>query len=1073
MHVPALPVPSTHSRNDLRSRRKSSQLRSTFLTVFAGLTLCQLTAGTMTAESTAVDFNRDIRPILSDNCFTCHGQDEGTRKAKLRLDERERALLGGKSEAPGIVPGKPDDSEIIYRITAEDPEELMPPAKSKKPPLQPQEIAKLRQWIAEGAEYQPHWGFIAPRRPESSPIASGRNAIDQFVATRRDRAGLAGSPPASPETLARRVHLDLTGLPPSLAELDQFVSDFAARGDGAYRDLVDQLLASPRYGEKWARHWLDAARYADSDGYEKDLPREQWAWRDWVIEAMNADKPYDRFIIEQIAGDLLVQPGQSLRDQQNLLVATGYLRNSMVSEEGAIITEQYRKEAMFDRMDAIGKGVLGFTVQCAQCHTHKFDPIKHDEYYQMFAYLDDTYEATSRIYSPKNLEAIERILRGISTIEQKLQTLPPQGASPLDAWAAAMTETLAKTDWKVVQPKEVEWEGGLSHPEVLPDQSILSLGFRPTTGELRFTAEPSLEAATGLRIEALPHGDLIFGGPGRNIDGLFAVSELSVEVKTPGAPVWTKIPLTTASADFESPEKPIPAFFSTGNDDRRTMGPSAFLIDGKKETAWSPDRLAGRRNAPTEVVVQFQEPLRFPEGTKLRGTLIFNHGGKEAHGRQNNHLGRFRVALSTTSCPTASPVSTAARHALETPALERTVEQRAAVVASWHGAVPELASAHAEVEKLWSVFPAADTTVLHIAKRSPEDRRTTFLLDRGAWDKPKHAVVSGTPDFMHSMNSGEEPPRLAFAKWLVDRRSPTAARVAVNRVWQSLFGTGLLEAPEDFGVRAAEPAQPEVLDWLALEFMEHGWSQKRLIRSIVTSDTYRQDSRLTPELLERDPGNRLLGRGPRFRADAEVVRDIALFTGGLLEERLGGPSIYPPVPPSFFAESYIPMDFWNTATGKERYRRSLYVFRRRSLPDPVLASFDAPTGDTSCVRRERSNSPLAALASLNEITFVEAAQAFALRIVHEGGITDEERAAYAFRLCTAREPQAHEISKITELLDSRRQRLKDGWLSARTIAFGQAEKLPPLPPNVTPNDVAAWTVAARVLLNLDETLTKN
>jgi hypothetical protein len=326
---------------------------------------------------------------------------------------------------------------------------------------------------------------------------------------------------------------------------------------------------------------------------------------------------------------------------------------------------------------------------------------------------------------------------------------------------------------------------------------------------------------------------------------------------------------------------------------------------------------------------------------------------------------------------------------------------------------------------------------------------------------------------MHSMVAANDPPRLAFARWLVDRRSPTAARVAVNRVWQSLFGTGLLEAPEDFGVRAAQPAQPEVLDWLALDFMEHGWSQKHLIRTIVTSATYQQDSRITPELLERDPANRLLARGPRFRADAEVVRDIALFTGGLLEEKLGGRSIYPPVPPSFFAESYIPMDFWNTATGKERYRRSLYVFRRRSLPDPVLASFDAPTGDTACVRRERSNSPLAALASLNEITFVEAAQALALRIVNEGGATDAERAAYGFRLCTARQPESHEIAQITGLLDSRRARLRDGWLSARTIAFGQTEKLPPLPANVTPNDVAAWTVAARVLLNLDETLTKN
>lgn len=1025
------------------------------------------------AAPAKIEFNRDIRPILSDNCFTCHGQDNGARKAKLRLDVRDQALVGGKSEAPAIVPGKPDDSELVYRITAEDPDELMPPAKSKKPPLKPAQIALLRQWISAGADYQPHWGFIPPKRPELPRGRKSTSPIDRLVAVRRDQAKLHASPPAAPETLVRRVYLDLTGLPPSVAELDESVAALKKSGDKAYTALVDKLLASPRYGEKWARHWLDAARYADSDGYEKDLPREQWAWRDWVINALNADKPYDRFIIEQIAGDLLVRPGQSLREQQDLLVATGYVRNSMVSEEGAIITEQYRKEGMFDRMDAIGKGILGLTVQCAQCHTHKFDPIKHDEYYRMFAYLDDTYEATSRVYSPEKLALIERLQHAIATAEQPLFSTPPAGAPDFDTWSSEMTETLAKTSWTVVTPKEVEWEGGLSHPEILPDESVISLGFRPTSGELRFTAAPALEGVTGLRLEALTHGDLIFGGPGRNIDGLFAVSELLIEVKTPGTTEWTRVPLVNASADFESPEKPIPAFFSEGGDDKRVVGPSAFLIDGKNDTAWSPDRGAGRRNAPTEWVAQFKEPLHFPAGTTFRGTLVFKHGGKDGHGRQNNHLGRFRVALSTSPSPVASKISTAARLALSTSPAMRTPAQRAALVAAWRASVPAFAATNAEIEKLWSEFPTADTTILHLAQRSAEDHRTTYLLERGAWDKPKEAVAPGTPAFLPAMAPSDDPPRLAFARWLVDPHSPTAARVAVNRVWQALFGAGLVEAPEDFGVRANLPAQPEVLDWLAVQFMERGWSQKDLIRTIVASATYRQDSRLTPELLERDPANRLLARGPRFRADAEVVRDIALATGGLLEEHIGGRSIYPPVPPSFFAESYIPMDFWNTATGKERYRRSLYVFRRRSLPDPVLASFDAPPGNTACVRRERSNSPLAALASLNEITFVEAAQALALRVLREAGPTDAQRVDYAFRLCTARHPRPQEISEITKLLEAPRQRLRDGWLSARTVAFGQTEKVPALPPNVTPNDVAAWTIASRVLLNLDETLTKN
>ena len=1030
--------------------------------------------GYAAAQNAKIEFNRDVRPILSDNCFSCHGQDSGSRKANLRLDQREAALRGGKSDAPGLVPGQPDESELLYRVMeAADSEDLMPPSDSNKSPLKPHEIAVLRQWIAEGAEYQPHWAFIPPHRAAvSSKELSDRNPIDHFVAERRGKAGLNASAPAAPEVLGRRLWLDITGLPPTPAELDAFLADFAQRGDAAYRDLVEKLLASPRYGEKWARLWLDVARYADSDGYEKDFPREQWAWRDWVIGAINSDKPYNRFIVEQVAGDLLVQPQQSYREQQDLIVATGYIRNSMVSEEGAIIAEQYRKEAMFDRIDAIGKGVLGLTVQCAQCHTHKFDPIKHDEYYQMFAFLDDTYEATSRVYGPEKLAALERTMRRITATEDQIKS-QPDVPSRLDVWARSAAQAAATTAWDVLVPKDVEWDGGLSHPEILPDASIISLGFRPTKGELRFTGKPSLAGVTGMRLEALTHGDLIFGGPGRNVEGLFAVSELVIEVQRAGETTWTKLPLVNATADFDSASRPMDSYFILKQDDDRRVGPASFLIDGKENTGWSPDRGAGRRNVATEVVVQFKEPLDFPAGTTFRGTLAFHHGGSDIHGRGTNHLGRFRVALTTSPAPAASKISTEARLALEKPVADRTESQRAALFTAWRLSEPALAMENAQIEKLWSEVPSHDTTVLRVAQRSPEHQRTTHLLDRGAWDKPLHAVRPATPAFLHDFSPGDDPPRLAFARWLVDPRSSTTARVAVNRIWQALFGNGLVDSPEDFGVRASEPAQPEVLDWLAVEFMARGWSQKDLIRSIVTSATYRQDSRVTPELLERDPRNRFLARGPRFRADAEVVRDVALHIGGLLEERVGGPSIYPRVPESFFAASYSPVEFWQAATGAERYRRSLYIFRRRGTPDPVLASFDAPTGDTACVRRERSNTPLAALTSLNEITFVEAAQALALRVVQEGGTTDLERARYAFRLCTSRFPLATEVAEITRLLDSRRGRLKDGWLSARTVAFGTSEKLPTLPLNVTPNDVAAWTIVARVLLNLDETLTKN
>ncbi|HEY2343412.1 MAG TPA: DUF1553 domain-containing protein, partial [Chthoniobacteraceae bacterium] len=600
-----------------------------------------------------------------------------------------------------------------------------------------------------------------------------------------------------------------------------------------------------------------------------------------------------------------------------------------------------------------------------------------------------------------------------------------------------------------------------------------TLGFRPSDGDLSFTAVAPPDGCTGLRLEALNHRDLVFNGPGRSVFGLFAVSEMTVETKAPGEKDWKKVAFGAATADCDSPDRPIGEAFRKGDKETRRVGPSSFMFDGKNETAWSPDRGPGRRNSEYEAVVQFKEPLHVPEGTTMRVTLSFHHAGVDPHGRNNNFLGRFRVSLTTAPSPVAGPIPLDAQNALQAPVEKRSAAQRAAIFTAWRAANPEFANANAEIEKLWAQYPEPDTSVLHLAERSAEDARPTFMLDRGAWDKPKKQVTPGVPAFLHALAPTGDPARLAFARWLADPRSPTTARVEVNRVWQALFGAGLVETPEDFGVRAAEPLQRDVLDWLSVDFMEHGWSQKRLIRTIVTSATYRQASRLTPDLLEKDPRNRYLARGPRFRADAEVVRDIALRASGLLQEKLGGPSIFPPVPESLAALSFIDFDFWKAATGPERYRRSLYTFRRRSMPDPVLSSFDSPNGDSACPRREHSNTPLAALASLNETVFVESARALALRVLREGGATDAERVAYAFRVCTARRPKETETADLLELIQSRRARLTDGWLSVRDLTTGDPEKLPDLPPHTTPVDAAAWTIASRVLLNLDETLTKN
>ncbi len=484
-----------------------------------------LVATILNPRAATPDFTRDIQPILADHCFHCHGQDNEGRKGGLRLDMRDAAFKGGKSGAPAIVPGRPDQSALLMRILAED-DEVMPPPKEKHP-VETADVEKLRAWIAAGAPYQGHWAFSAPVK---APPPMPGNAVDAFVLSRLAKEGLEPSSDAAPEKLCRRLFLDLIGLPPSPSQLSEFLSEWKSDQNAAYTNLTEILLSSPHYGEKWARHWLDAARYADSDGYEKDLPREQWAWRDWVIDALNADQPYDQFLIEQIAGDLLPNPTQAQR------VATGFLRNGMVNEEGAIIAEQFRMEGMFDRMDCIGKVVLGISTQCAQCHTHKFDPLTQTEYYQVFACLNNTYEAKSWVYDPTQRQKIDEIRAGIETLEARLKAVHPDWPQQLNSWAG---QQHTNSKWELLDATEQEWVNGLVHPEKLHDKSILTLGHRPFRGELFVIAAPVLTGVTGLRLEALTHGDLPFSGPGRSSRGSFAVSELRVEILQPGEKEWT------------------------------------------------------------------------------------------------------------------------------------------------------------------------------------------------------------------------------------------------------------------------------------------------------------------------------------------------------------------------------------------------------------------------------------------------------------------------------------------------------------------------------------------------------
>jgi hypothetical protein len=888
--------------------------------------------------------------------------------------------------------------------------------------------------------------------------AWARNPIDIFVLARLDAEGLEPSPEADRATLLRRLSLDLIGLPPSVEEVDAFLLE---RGERSWEGAIERLLDSPHYGERWGRHWLDAARYADSDGYEKDKARSVWFYRDWVIRALNRDLPYDRFIIEQIAGDQL--PGAT----QDQIVATGFLRNSMVNEEGGIDPEQFRMEAMFDRMDAIGKSVLGLTIQCAQCHDHKYDPLSQEEYYRLFSFLNNDHEGNVSVYTPEEERRRADVFRGIQEIEAELRHRTPDWRERMAQWEDSARG--AGIDWVVVRPEVIDISTGGQKYRPLEDGSLLAQGYAPTKHRVELKVKTDLQGITAFRLELLNDPTLPRGGPGRSILGTGALTELEVEAAPAGAPGEArKVVIGSASADIELPEAPLDAIYDDQSGKRRVTGPVAFAIDGKEETAWGIDHGPGRRNRERHAVFTAAEPITHAGGTLLTIYLKQNHGGWNSDDNQNHNLGRFRLSVTASPGAAADPFPRRVRQALSVPRAERSPADEAAIFSAWRETVPEWQEANERIEALWKEHPEGSSQLVLLAREMP---RTTSLLRRGDFLKPERPVAAGTPAFLHELAPGEAPARLAFGRWLVDRRSPTTARALVNRVWQTYFGEGLVGSSEDLGTRCDPPSHPELLDWLAVELMESGWSLKGLHRAITTSATYRQSSHARPELLARDPYNRLLARGPRVRVEGEIVRDIALAASGLLNPKVGGPSVYPPLPDFMLKPpvSYGPK-VWNEEAGADRYRRALYTFRYRSLPYPSLQTFDAPNGDFSCVRRARSNTPLQALVTLNEPLFVECAVALAQRALEHPGTGsggDAARVAHAFRRALARPPLPAESAELLALLESQRRSFGADEAGARELT----SKAPP-PEGSTPAEFAAWTVVSRVILNLDETITK-
>ncbi len=864
-----------------------------------------------------------------------------------------------------------------------------------------------------------HWAFIPPVRPA---VPRPGNPIDAFIQARLEREGLKPSPEADRATLLRRLSLDLTGLPPTPPELDAFLAD---KSSGAYEKQVDRLLASPHYGERWARTWLDAARYADSNGYEKDAPRIVWPYRDWVINALNHDLPYNRFVIEQIAGDLLPNATQDQR------VATGFLRNSMINEEGGVDPEQFRMEAMFDRMDAIGKGILGVTIQCAQCHDHKYDPIKQEDYYRIFAFLNDTYESNIAVYTPAEQARRTDILRRVEEMETGLQRRVPDWQTRMAAWEEQVKSN--QPEWRVLKLTVDDISTGGERELPMRDGSMLALGYAPTKHTVKFTTASELSPITAVRLELLTDPNLPGGGPGRSIRGSGALTEFTVEAATGEPSKFEKLKIASATADLNRPETTLEPKFDDKSGKRRVTGPIDFAIDGKDETAWTLDAGPGLRNQARKAVFVLEKPVTT---ASLNIYLKMNHGGANSDDNENNNLGRIRLSVTSAPAPTADPVPQPVRDIFAISRAQRTAEQRNVIFRYWRTTVAEWREDNQRIAALMREHPEGSLQLV-LADRT-EDHRETHILKRGDFLQPDRVVTPGTPPFLNPLPPAEpnaEPNRLTFARWLVDRQAPTTARSIVNRVWQAYFGTGIVATAENLGTQCEPPVNQDLLDWMAVEFMDSGWSLKKLQRSIVTSAAYRQSSVATPEMLAKDPDNRLLARGARLRVDAETVRDIALAASGLLNATIGGPSVFPPAPAFLFLPpaSYSPKS-WKPSEGADKYRRGLYTFRFRSVPFPMLQAFDAPNGEMSCVRRARSNTPLQALTTLNEPLFVESAQAFARRVLKEGGSEDRERLNYAFRLATARTPSPVEAGVLLELLAKEEKRIAEGWISAQEIA---------------------------------------
>jgi mono/diheme cytochrome c family protein len=1004
-----------------------------------------------------VDFARDVRPILSDNCFHCHGPDPNTRKAGLRLDTKEGAFRQKKGRSM-IVPGKSGESEVVRRTASDDPSEVMPPPDSNRK-LTPKQIETLKAWVDQGAKWGQHWAFVPPKRGEvPSTKHQITNPIDAFVFARLEKEGLSPSPEAMKETWLRRVTLDLTGLPPTLAEVDAFLKDASP---GAYEAVVDRLLASPRYGERMAADWLDLARYADTHGFQYDRARPMWPYRDWVIEAFNANQPFDRFLTDQLAGDLLPNPTKAQR------LATAFNRLHMQNEEGGVVEEEFRVAYVVDRVTTMGTAFLGLTFECSRCHDHKFDPLTQKDFYSLFAFFQNIDESGQTTYFT-NAMPVPTLLLSTDEQDKKLAELAGKIAAKEAEWAKVR---------EAARPAFEKWGGVVGRPAGVVGEFPLA---GVVDGKVPNRADP---AKPGKPHDGPRFSKLVFP-PFAELSGEDGFVFPGVGHFTRSDPftlaIWVQQPVHTPRA--------VVVHHSRAPVDAGSRGYELLLEDGKVAFGlhhmWPGNSLkvrtkrtipAGRwahvtatydgssRAAGVRVYLD-GEPAEL-EVVRDKLTKDITYGGGEpdlAIGYRFRDNGFKGGAVRDFVVANRAISQAEAAHLAGKKAGDRFDHFLSAVhepAAEWR---KELFALRDEQRKLIEPIPEA------MVMREMPTPKPAFVLKRGAYDAPADRVTADTPAALPPFPADQPRNRLGLARWLTRPDHPLTARVTVNRLWQQMFGTGLVETSDNFGTTGTPPTHPELLDWLARDFADHGWDVKRFLKQVALSATYRQSSRVNPELLKKDPYNQLLARSPARRLTAEMLRDQALFAGGLLVEKRGGPSVYPYQPDGLWDEA-MGRPKYPRSTGPDVYRRGLYTVWKRTAPHPQMTTFDAADRSVCTARRQATNTPLQALALLNDPQFVEAARFLGQRMLKEGGATTADRAGWAFRTVTGRKPSDRELSVLVALYEEQKAGFAANPKDAeKLLAVGDTRSDPKLDKVA----LAAATALAQAILNHDEAVTR-